>query len=109
MSIEKVCTRPVLFYAAVMDYALKRGRWAVVGNLPLPPDLVYAPPRFIQDPIRKNSFSIYEKGEIRAATKQECIGLERAAVWSPEQVEERIRDHYEGNRNKWVDSLGILE
>jgi hypothetical protein len=109
LPIEEIATRPVLFYAAVMDYAVKRGRWVVVGNLPLPPNLLYAPPRFIQDPLRKDSFAIYEKGEIQAATKQECLGLERAAVWNPEHVEERIRDHYAGNRNKWLDSLRMLD
>jgi len=37
------------------------------------------------------------------------MGLERAAVWGPSHVEDRLRDHYAGRKNKWVESLRIKE
>lgn len=89
-----------------MNRTVKTGQWPVVGRAPLDKGFTL-PLQFIQDPLNKNSFSIYDNGQIRRATRQECIGLERAAVWEPEHVEERLRDHYAGCRNKWAESLRI--
>lgn len=105
LAIERVVNQPVLFFVAVMHHAVKTGRWPVVGHIPLD-DQLHAPPRFIQDPLNKSNFSIYENGQIRPATRHECLGLEREAVWEPEHVEERLRDHYAGRKNKWYESLG---
>ena len=88
-----------------MDYAVKRGRWNVVGYLPLEAALQNNPPKFIQDRIQPELFSIYKNGSIQPATRDECAGLECAAVWDPEQVEDRLRDHYAGRPNKWAISL----
>jgi hypothetical protein len=85
----------------------KRRHWVVVGNAPLDDSLLNPPPRFIQDALRKDLFRIYEKGQFSPATKEECIGLEREAVWDPTHAEDRLRDHYAGRKNKWVESLKI--
>jgi hypothetical protein len=104
--IVKIISLSVLFQVPVMDHAVKRGRWKIIGNAALEDFLLNPPPRFIQDPLRKDVFEIYEKGgRIRPATKDECIGLERAAVWEPTHIEDRLRDHYAGRKNKWVESL----
>lgn len=108
-TIEQIIASPILFQVPVMDYAVKRGRWSIVGNAPLTDSLKNPPPRFIQDALRKDIFRIYEKGKIRPATRAECIGLEREAGWDPAHVEDRLRDHYEGRKNKWVESLKIRE
>jgi len=108
MAIEQVTGLPVLFFVAVMEHAVKEGRWPVVGHVPLD-NALQAPPKFIQDALNKNRFEIYEHGQIRPATRQECIGLERAAVWEPELVEDRIRDHYARRKNKWVESLKMSD
>lgn len=102
LEIERIVGLPVLFYAAVMHHAIKKGRWPIVGHVPMDGRL-NPPPSFIQDALNENSFSIYEGGRIRPATRQECIGLERAAVWEPDHVEERLRDHYAGRKNKMVE------
>jgi hypothetical protein len=90
-----------------MDYAVKSGRWPIVGHIPLEDRLV-PPPKFIQDPLNKNSFSIYENGQIRKATREQCAGLERAAVWEPEQMEDRLRDHYTGRKNEVFEKLKMI-
>jgi hypothetical protein len=104
---ETIIASPILFYVAVMDYAVKRGLWTVVGHLPLEDALLSPPPRFMQDALNPTSFSIYENGSIRPAKRAECEDLERAAVWDPNHVIDRIRDHYAGVSNKWVESLKI--
>jgi len=90
-----------------MNHAVTRGRWKIVGHIPLEEALVVPRPHFIQDALKPESFSIYERGAIRPATKEECIGLEREAVWDPTHAEDRVRDHYLGRKNKWLESLKI--
>jgi hypothetical protein len=75
-----------------------------IGNRPLEHDMIAEPVFFKQDPINNRFFKYYESTTV-AATRQECLGLERAAVWEPEHVEDRLRDHYAGVTNKWVESL----
>jgi len=106
MEIDRIVDLPILFFAAVMDSAIKTGRWTVVGHISRD-DGLRAPPKFIQDPLDKNRFRIYEDGQMRPATRQECLGLECAAVWEPEHVEGRLRDHYAGRKNEILASLGM--
>ena len=87
-----------------MDRAVKSGRWRVIGNRPLEGELLNPPARFIHDPLDPESFSIYRRGQTVPASREEIGGLERAAVWEPEHVEDRFRDHYAGRTNKWVRS-----
>ena len=109
LALERILALPILFQVPVMDHAVKRGRWVIVGNAPLDDSLLNPPPRFMQDALRKNLFRIYENGQTRPASKEECIGLEREAVWEPAHVEDRLRDHYAGRNNKWVASLKIKQ
>lgn len=106
LAAEEVVKKTILFFVAVMHHAVKKGRWPIVGHIPMDESL-QSPPKFIQDALDKNKFEIYAHGRSRPATQQECIGLERAAVWEPEHVEDRLRDHYAGRKNKWVESLKI--
>jgi len=108
MPILETVERPILFYVAVMNHAVKEKRWPVVGHKTLEVGL-QSPPRFIQDALNQKRFKIYEHGRIRPATRQECLGLEREAVWAPEHVEERIRDYHAGRPNKWVELLKMTD
>jgi len=106
-SIDEILSRPVLFIVSVMNHAVTRGRWKVVGNAPLDEALKNPPPRFMQDALNPHSFSIYDKGVIHPASEGECVGLEREAVWDPTHIEDRLRDHYLGQPNKWTEDLKI--
>jgi len=44
---------------------------------------------------------------MRKGTRKESQGLEAAAVWEPEHIEDRLRDHFDGKPNKWLESLRI--
>jgi len=105
LPIEHAIRLPKMFFAAVMDFAVKEGRWPIVGHVPLD-DRIVPPPKFIQDPLNPNGFNIYLNScEIIQATREECLRLERSAVWYPEHMEDRLRDHYAGRKNKWVELL----
>jgi hypothetical protein len=75
--------------------------------VPLEAGLREAPPMFIQDAIKRDQFFICHGAVRRPAARAECEGLERFAVWDPTQVEDRLRDHFAGRPNKWVESMKI--
>ncbi|MGH0346523.1 immunity 26/phosphotriesterase HocA family protein [Sinorhizobium meliloti] len=106
--IDEVAQSKVLFKLAVMNRAVTSGRWRVIGNLPLEEELRQPVKSFRQDPITKK-LSIYVNGADSPATPEACANLERAAVWDPEHVEDRLRDHFAGVPNKWVESLRFKE
>lgn len=97
--LNDIANKPILFITGVYNDAVTSGRWKKLGSLPLEESLRVPPPAFIQDPIDPNVFRIYHNGQIRPVDKEECLGLERASVWEPEDIEERIRNHYAGEPN----------
>jgi hypothetical protein len=106
LPIDEIVARPVLFRLAVHKSAYNTGRWPKVGSVSVPERLRGGVPRFRQDPIN-GRLDISDDGgtTFRAETLDECRGLECLAVWEPEHVEDRLRDHYAGVPNKWVESL----
>jgi hypothetical protein len=104
MPAAEVVTHPIAFRVAVNGTAYLDGRWPRIGKVAPPPDVLAPVPTFIQDPI-KGGFSIYLLGDIRPATRAECVGLECCAVWAPEHVEDRLRDHFAGRPCKWIESM----
>jgi hypothetical protein len=106
LSPAEILRQPVAFKVWVMNSAISSGRWSVIGHAPLETDLERTPWFFKQDAISK-ALSLYQNGIERAATKEECVGLERAAVWSAQHIESRLEDHLEGRTNKWLDAMKI--
>ena len=104
--VNEVVAHSVAFRVGVNSSAYLDGRWPRVGKVAPPSELLAPVPTFIQDPIT-GRFSIYLAGDIRPATRAECVGLERCAVWAPEHVEDRLQDHFAGRPCKWVESLAM--
>jgi Immunity protein 26 len=104
---------PIAFTIMVMNLAVTSGRWPVVGTVDVP-SLFSSIPKFCKrDPISEALTIYHEIPELapnyeRPAKPGECVGLETAAVWDPEHVEDRLRDHFAGVPNKWVEQLKIL-
>ncbi|MGN6180428.1 MAG: immunity 26/phosphotriesterase HocA family protein [Mucilaginibacter sp.] len=107
--IKEIQEKEILFINSVYKFAITKGRWKQIGLLELESKLKILPLEFIQDPIDPQSFRIYNPntGEMTQTTKEKCVDLERAAVWEPEHVEDRIIDHFEGRPNKWVEQLKL--
>lgn len=111
LSPEEVGRLPVLFRLWVANHAVTRRRWPVIGRFPLAPENREEPFFFKQDAMT-GRLALYHSSFAatnweRAADVTECAGLECAAVWEPEHVEDRLRDHYAGLPNRWVESLRI--
>lgn len=107
--LHYIVSKPILFIIAVYDNVVKSGRWLKIGDLPLEEELQVLPLKFIQDKINPNQFEIYNPntGEMKVAKKEDCLGLECAAVWNGEHVESRLRDHFVGKKNIWVEQMSI--
>lgn len=101
--------RKPLFFLGVYDDVITKGRWKIVGKLPIKEENKIVPNKFIQDSLNPNSFELYNPntGEIIPSKREEVEGLECAAVWEAEHVEDRLRDHYHGKSNVWVEQLAI--
>lgn len=99
----------ILFILRVYDDVITKGKWIKVGKLDIRDELQIEPFKFIQDSLNPDSFELYNPntGEIIPATRKEVEGLECAAVWEAEHVEDRIKDYYEGKLNTWVQQLAI--
>lgn len=109
IDIKDIQNKDVLFINSVYKFAITKGRWKQIGLQDLESKLKILPLEFIQDPIDPQIFRIYNPntGEMTPTTKDKCLGLERAAVWEPEHIEERIIDHFEQKPNKWVEQLKL--
>ena len=105
--------KPVAFTIWVTDRCFKRnGRWTLLDTVPL---LEWEQERFdvkFRQDMFSGALSIVSRShppsvyfENRPASIDECEGLERDAIWSPEHIEDRLRDHFDGRPNKWVKSL----
>jgi hypothetical protein len=107
--VKEVQKQNVLFINSVYKFAITKGRWKKIGHLDLEAELQKLPNKFIEDQLNPGYFELYDSntGEITPTTKDKCIGLERAAVWEPEHIEERIIDHFEQRPNKWVEQLKL--
>jgi len=110
-SLESISRLPVLFRLLVMDYAVTRCHWPVIDRQTIAAENAEGPFFYKQDAITgrlalyHSSFS--DTNWEQPASLTECEGLECAAVWDPEHVEDRLRDHYRGRANAWAESLQI--
>jgi hypothetical protein len=105
-SVTQITASPILFRICVMNYAVKSGRWKILELVEMAEELNKPQPYYMQDAFT-GDFSIYLDGNITAASRGQCVTLECAAVWDPEHVEDRLRDHFAGRPNAWVQQLAI--
>lgn len=106
VSLSAIFDSEILFKVTVMKFALVPGRWPMVDQRELEPELKLPTEYFINDKLTRH-FSAYwsSDGSSRDSTYEECKNLESAAVWNPEYVEDRLRDYFAARSNQWVEQL----
>jgi hypothetical protein len=110
VDVEQIVGSPVLFVVAVSAAAYRSGRWQRVGWVPPLAAAVAIPEFFRQDSFDPQQCQVVDHlGRERAATPQECVGLERDAVWAAEHIEERVRDHYQNRPNAHLEVMKLRQ
>lgn len=111
LAAEEVCGSKCLFRVSVMRYAASTGHWTRIGLCPLTElELERRHWFYKQDPIT-GALSRYAEDQRTGETFEEPLDideigdLECEAVWDPEHVEDRLRDHLDGRPNVWVESM----
>jgi hypothetical protein len=98
-NLDEIGTKPVLFTQAVRLFGYDR--WANIGYRELEGEVAKPVVRFMQDLADFKKCTIFDlEGMERQATPEECIGLERAAVWDVHQIERRLLDTFMGRPNE---------
>ncbi|QNR86772.1 hypothetical protein H9N25_10485 [Pedobacter riviphilus] len=97
----------IIFKILVNHKAIKSGAWKIIGVSELPTDLKETVPFFIQEIGDLATCWIDWNGTRERVECQECIGLERLAVWDQIHVEKRISDYYNGIQNKYLQGLRL--
>jgi hypothetical protein len=104
--LAAISTKPILFTQAVR--IRESDRWSALGKLELLDELLRPVVRFTQDVADFTRCTIYDSmGLERAATPEECIGLERAAIWEIHHIEERLLDTFLGRPNAVYEHLHV--
>ncbi len=103
-SINEIVSKEILFIIPVHEIEPNSSGWSVLGNLPLEPDLEILPKYFIHNPLT-GQYSISCGYEVVRCSREEVAGLEASAVWAHQHVEDRLRDHFAGVPNVWVELL----
>jgi hypothetical protein len=104
--LDGIASKPILFRTAVRHLALDS--WESIGWRALEEHLTQPLVRFMQDVGDFRRCTIFDTaGNERAAEPQECVGLERAAVWEKESIEERLLDGLLGRPNADEERLKV--
>lgn len=98
-----------LFRVVIYRHVIGQGEWLKVGKRPIREEFKYFPDHYIYHDWN-HRFFLYrvETGEIIRASKEECRGLERSAVWDSNHVEDRIVAHYNNMPYGWQQEEYIL-
>ncbi|MFE8596599.1 Imm26 family immunity protein [Archangium violaceum] len=87
--LDRIASKPILFRIAVRHLALDA--WDFIGERALEEHLTQPVVQFMQELGDFRRCTIFDTaGNERDAEPQDCVGLERAAVWEKEGIEERL-------------------
>ncbi|NER18710.1 hypothetical protein [Spongiivirga citrea] len=107
--VPEILKNKILLTNAVhMDIGKKDYSWISLGKYDVPTDLLKLPTFYMQDTITKTNFHLVKPplyDQMLKAAKNECIGLERMVVMSPDHLVDRLNNHFFGKKMKWPESL----
>jgi Immunity protein 26 len=97
--LDEIAAKPVLFTQAVRLSG--SDRWTNIGRRKLEDETAKPAVFYMQDLADFRKCTIFDsEGRERPATPEECIGLEKASVWDPHHVEQRLLDTFMGRPNE---------
>ena len=104
--LDRITSKPILFRIAIRHLALDS--WEFIGQRPLEEQLTQPVVQFMQDIGNFRRCTIFDTaGNERDVEPQECVGIERAAVWEQNGIEERLLDALLGRPNAAEERLKV--
>jgi hypothetical protein len=104
--LDRIASNPILFKLAVRHQEPKR--WELIGLRELEKHLTQPIVQFSQDIGNFRDCTIFDTvGNSRSAKPEECVELERLAVWDQEGVEQRLLDTFLGRPNASMEHLKV--
>jgi hypothetical protein len=102
--LDRIASKPILFRIVVRQPHPKS--WEPIGWREIEARLTQPIVQFRKEvgPLRR-CWIFDSLGNSRAASPQECIGLEPAAVWESHGVEERLLDTFTGRPNASLEDI----
>jgi hypothetical protein len=105
--IDEIGAKPILFRQAVR-LTRSSSKWTQLGQRNLDEEAAEPVVRFMQDLADFRKCTIFDSaGMRRDVGPEECIGLERAAVWEAHHIEQRLLDHFLGRPNVVVEEMRV--
>jgi hypothetical protein len=97
-SLDEITSCPIVFFAHTVDVRIVDGLWPVLGNAPVPKNIVF--PKYKTETL-DGYMILNHEGDIikQEATESETEELNYLDSWSPESIEKAIVAKY-GNA-KW--------
>jgi hypothetical protein len=106
LSKELILQLPILFSASVFKYSFsKKHAWEMIDFEPLTEEEKTIQPVYGQEKFPPFKCKIFINGGVemlRDVPFTQCIGMQPAAIWEPEELVERIVDFYEGRENEAI-------
>jgi hypothetical protein len=97
--LDAIASKPVLFRQSVRLFGYDR--WANIGKRELQGEVAEPVVSFMQDLADFRQCTIFDsEGMEKEVGPEECIGIERAAVWDPPHIEQRLLDTFMGRPNE---------
>lgn len=95
----------VAFQLWVMNSAIGKNGWPVIGDVPFKELSISEAMFYRYDIVSKKFYHYSDCTNDIPSTREACVGLECAAVWRKDHVEDRLQAHKEGGVCKWEESL----
>lgn len=104
-SINEIINKNIFLNIGLYNDVITKGDFEIIGYKELiKEDIEKVPPKFMQNLVNiHDCYIFWNDGSEKKVTPEECIGLERSAVWEAKAVVERIEDHYAGRNNFHVE------
>ena len=100
VDLDRIASAPLLFTVAVHKNVHRE--WEHIGNRPLDGALLEPFVR-VRQPVGSSTCTVVsEDGSHWEAAVEDCIGMERMAVWDAHHVASRIVDEMEGRENAFA-------
>ena len=93
----------VAFQLWVMNSAIGKKGWPVIGDIQF--DDISKAKFYRYDSISKTFYHYVDCANDIPTTRDDCVGLECAAVWHKDHVEDRLKAHKAGQECQWELSL----